>query len=147
MEEKTKFYHSTFGNQHVFEVGQKVECIYYHEYPRSYMKDAYKRKWFEIIIDRPFKPVKLGVVINDAGIHPYWLSPFGNEQYLLVKFKEYFLPKPIPISCITDAKEAVERMEFFLKKSIGRLGEKGYDFESFDKLTNQMNKAKAFTNQ
>ena len=138
------FISNKYGTETILQVGQKVECSYYHEYGRWYMKDAYKRKWWQLF-DPPFKPVKLGVIVGDAGIHPYWLA--GNdrkEQYLLVKFKEYFFAKPIPISCIRDAKRSAESMARFLKESEHRIGEKGYDLASFKALTEQMNKAKSF---
>jgi hypothetical protein len=138
------FISNKYGTETILQVGQKVECVYYHEYGRLYMKDAYKRKWWQLF-DLPFKPIKLGVIVGDAGTHPYWLA--GNdrkEQYLLVKFKEYFFAKPIPISCIIDAKQSAESMAIFLKESEHRIGEKGYDLASFKALTEQMNKAKSF---
>ncbi len=138
------FIDKKYGAETILQVGQKVECFYYHEYERSYMKGAYKRKWWQLF-DLPFKPVKLGVIVGDAGIHPYWLAFGGNEQYLLVKFKEYFFAKPIPISCIRDAKQSVESMAKFLKENENKIGEKGYSLESFKALTEQMNKAKSFT--
>jgi len=138
------FISNKYGTETILKIGQKVECIYYHEYPRLFEKDAYKRKWWQLF-DLPFKPVKLGVIVGDAGTHPYWLA--GNdrkEQYLLVKFKEYFFAKPIPISCIRDAKKSAESMARFLKESEHRIGEKEYDLASFETLTEQMNKAKSF---
>lgn len=109
------------------------------------MKDAYKRTWLSMLIDKPFEPVKLGVIIGDAGVHPYWLAAHGRkEQYLFVKFKEYILPKPIPISCIQDALEAAERIKSFLEANIERVGEKGYSKEAFDSLSKNMNNAFKF---
>lgn len=135
-----------YGATKILMVGQKVECIYYHEYG-SYMKDAYKRSWLSKLIDEPFKPVKFGVIVGDAGTHPYWLASGGaTEQYLLVKFKEYILPKPIPISCIKDAKLSAEFLEKFLKMHENRVGEKGFDKESREALTIQLNRAKQFLN-
>lgn len=130
------FISNKYGTETILQIGQKVECIYYHEY--------HKRKWWQLF-DLPFKPVKLGVIVGDAGTHPYWLAVNDRkEQYLLVKFKEYFFAKPIPISCIRDAKQSAESMARFLKESEHRIGEKGYDLASFETLTEQMNKAKSF---
>ena len=115
------------GQRKEFFVGQKVQCIYYQEYDRNYMQYAYKRTFLEKLIDKPFEPVKLGIIVGDAGVHPYWLAGNGRkEQYLLVKFEEYFFAKPIPISCIEDALQAAESTQRFLKESEHRIGEKGY---------------------
>jgi hypothetical protein len=92
-----------YGNVSVFTKGQKVMCCYYHEYEPNYEDDAYKRTFLERLIDAPFKPVKFGVIVGSAGVHPFWLGDNRREQYLLVKFKEYHFAKPIPISCIQDA--------------------------------------------
>lgn len=142
MKNKT-FTHEKYGKKNTFHVGQKVECTYYHEY--IYEKKSYKRKWWQLF-DKPFKPVKLGLIVGDAGNHPYWLSCAydGKEQYLFVKFKEYLFAKAIPISCIRDSKESAESLERFLKENLHRLGEKGYDFESFEALTRQARNAKHF---
>jgi hypothetical protein len=143
MESKT-FVIEKYGNKKEFVIGQKVECIYYHEYGRWYMKDAYKRKWWQLF-DLPFKPVKLGVIVGDAGVHPYWLA--GNdrkEQYLFVKFKEYFFAKPIPISCIQDALQAAERTLAMLERDKDKIGQKGYGQDAFDSLSKQANRALQF---
>lgn len=138
------FISNKYDTETILKVGQKVECSYYHEYGRWYMKDAYKRKWWQLL-DRPFKPVKLGIIVGDAGIHRYWLAGTNREeQYLLVKFKEYFFAKPIPISCIMDAKESAKSMSRFLRESACMIGEKGYETESFKELEKLMNKAKLF---
>lgn len=140
-----EIFRQKYGNKKEFVVGQKVQCTYYHEYERSYMQKAYKRTWLSMLIDKPFKPVKLGVIVGDAGVHPYWLA--GSEptqQYLLVKFKEYIFPKPIPISCIQDALEAAESTKRFLEKDKFRIGEKGYSQEAFDSLSKHMNSAFEF---
>jgi len=118
--------------------GQKVRCTYYHESTQYPMR-----------IIGGFTPVKLGVIVGDAGIRPYYLavgdgSFNGTEQYLYVKFKEYFFKKAIPISCIKDAKEAVKNLESFLKENEHKIGEKGYSMESYDILYKQMNEAKEF---
>ena len=134
-----------YGNKTEFSAGQKVECTHYHEYGRSYMKDAYKRTWLSVLIDKPFKPVKLGVIVGDAGVHSYWLA--GNdrkEQYLFVKFKEYFFAKPIPMSCIQDAKQASERTLSMLERNKDKIGQKGYGQDTFDNLSKQANKALEF---
>lgn len=142
MESKT-FVIEKYGNKKEFVIGQKVECIYYHEYPGE--RDAYKRTWLSMLIDKPFKPVKLGVIVGDAGIHPYWLA--GNdrkEQYLFVKFKEYVFAKPIPISCIQDAKQSAERTLAMLERDKDKIGQKGYSQDAFDSLSKQANKALQF---
>lgn len=144
MKSKT-FVIEKYGNKKEFVIGQKVECIYYHEYDRAYTKDAYKRTWLSMLIDKPFKPVKLGVIVGDAGVHPYWLA--GNdrkEQYLFVKFREYFFAKPIPISCIQDALQAAESTKRFLEASMDRVGEKGYELDAFNSLSKNMNNAFKF---
>ncbi len=134
------------GREDTLHVGQKVECTYYHEYKIGHIKDAYKRKWWQLF-DLPFKPVKIGVIVGDYGIHPYYLAGSdGNEQYLLVKFQEYLFAKPIPISCIRDAKQSAESMARFLNENEHLIGEKGYSFNSHETLKNQMNRAKSFTN-
>lgn len=125
-------------------IGQKVECVYYHEYERWYMKDAYKRTWLSRLIDKPFKPVKLGVIVGDAGIHPYWLGTDRKEQYLFVKFKEYIFPKPIPISCIRDALQSAERTLAMLERDKDKIGQKGYGQNAFDSLLKQAAKALKF---
>jgi len=143
--ESNTFVSEKYGQRKEFFVGQKVQCTYYHEYGRYYMQDAYKRSFISMLIDKPFKPVKLGSIVGDAGIHPYWLAGTDRkEQYLLVKFREYILPKPIPISCIQDALEAAEGTQRFLKESEHRIGEKGYDKKSFDSLSENVNKAFKF---
>ena len=125
-----------------FKVGQKVACNYYHEYLNE--ECSYKRKWWQLF-DAPFKPVKMGVIVGNAGVHPYWLSRNNQEeQYLLVKFKEYFFAKPIPISCLKDCKEFANDINLLLSESRHRVGEKGYSLESFTSLTNQANKADVF---
>ena len=139
------FVSENYGQRKEFLVSQKVQCIYYHEYDRDYMQDAYKRSFISKLIDKPFKPVKLGTIVGDAGIHPYWLAGDDRkEQYLLVKFKEYIFPKPIPISCIQDALQAAEGTQRFLKQSEHRIGEKGYDRKSFDRLSEDVSKAFKF---
>src|SRR5690242_18520689 len=139
------FKFNKYGKEIEFSVGQKVECIYYHEYERWYTKDAYKRSWLSKLIDRPFKPIKLGVIVGDAGIHPYWLAGNdGKEQYLLVRFKEYFLPKPIPISCIKDALEVAEQIKAMLERDKDKIGQKGYSIEAFESLLKNMDNAFKF---
>lgn len=141
---ETTFSIKKYGRETILKIGQKVECSYYHEYPRKYMDRSYHRPLYQLI-DPPFKPVKLGIIVGDAGFHPYWLAHGDNEQYLFVKFKEYIFNKAIPISCIQDASESAAEMERFLKESESKIGEFGYDLESYNALTEQMNKAKKFT--
>lgn len=141
MESKT-FVIEKYGNKKEFVTGQKVECVYYHEYDNE--KDAYQRSFLSKMIDKPFKPVKLGVILGDAGIHPYWLGSDRKEQYLFVKFKEYKLPKPIPISCIQDALESAERNKRMIEENKNKVGEKGYSYEAMYYLQNQMEKAFEF---
>lgn len=66
------FVFTKFGKTKTFSIGQKVKAIYYNEYENK--KDAYKRSFLSLLIDKPFKPVKFGLIIGDAGEHPYWLS-------------------------------------------------------------------------
>jgi len=47
-------------------------------------------------------------------VHRYWLSKEGKEEYIYVKFRQYFLPKPIPISCIEDSKIAAKKLNEYL---------------------------------
>ena len=141
---KETFTGTYYGQETTLHLGQKVECTYYHEYSRLYMKDAYKRKWWQLF-DLPFKPVKLGVIVGDAGVHPFWLGDNDRkEQYLLVKFKEYFFAKPIPMSCMEDTQEAADKMERILKADQHRIGEKGYSMGSYLALKNQAEKGKSF---
>lgn len=143
---KTKFIANNYGKDVVLYLNQKVECSYYHEYNGEV--ESYQRSFLERIIDKPFTPVKLGVIVGEAGIHPYWLAGDGRkEMYLLVKFKEYLFAKPIPISCIYDAEFQSKRMESILKKNEYRVGEKGYSKQSFDMLKIQNDKLKTFLQQ
>lgn len=140
--EKYKF--NKYGNGIEFTVGQKVECSYYHEYDSE--RDGYERTLLEKLIDKPFKPVKHGIIVGDAGIHPYWLAGADRkEQYLLVKFKEYRLAKPIPISCIKDAHQSYLDTMAFLERDKDKIGQKGYSQEAFDSLYSKALQAKEFT--
>ncbi len=133
------FTYNRQGKETLFSVGQKVECIHYHEewWPQ---RGVYNRNWLKAIIDRPFKPVKLGVIVGDAGTHPYWLPYYdGKVQYLLVKFKEYFFAKPIPISCIYDVNESIKKMEKSLQENEDKRGS-----DSFGVLSKQLTLAKSF---
>lgn len=141
---QTEFTFDRFGKEITLKVGQKVQAISYHEDEPDCTWTGYKRTSEEIKTDPPFTPVKLGVVVGDAGVHPYRMGRYGKSQYLLVKFADYKLPKPIPISCLEDAAEAAEKTFFKLKRDIHLLGQKGYDTESFQYLVNMANKAKAF---
>jgi len=139
------FVSDKYGIIKYFHVGQKVQCGYYHEYERWYMKNAYKRTLISRLIDKPFKPVKLGIIVGNAGIHPYWLGIDNKEQYLYVKFKEYILPKPVPISCIEDALESAKRTSAMLERDKDKIGiVKGYDIKSRNWLKEQANKALKF---
>jgi len=136
------FKHSKYGYETIIKVGQKVECVYYGEYERAV---SYQRTWLARLIDKPFRPVKLGVVVGDAGWHPYWLA--GNakvEQYLFVRFNEYIFPKAIPITCIKDAAESAQKLEYFINYFKNRIGEHGWSKESYDLLKNRVEKAKKF---
>lgn len=126
----------------ILEVGQKVECWYYHEYDGE--PKCYKRPIKEKIIDKPFTPVKLGIIVGDAGIHPYWLGRDYKQRYLFVKFDEYKYPKAIPISCISDAKKMAEGLERLLAENATKIGQKVCDMGSYVSLTNQMLLAKEF---
>ena len=129
------------GIEKALQTKQKVECSYYFEHMLN--KEAYKRKWWQLF-DKPFTPVKLGVIVGDAGIHPYWLGENNKEQYLFVQFKEYVFAKAIPISCIKDAKQSSEDMAKFLNQNEHRIGEKGFDILSFNTLKQQMEKSKVY---
>lgn len=124
-------------------VGQKVECIYYHEYDNE--SNRYQRPIIQRLLDKPFKPVKFGVITGDAGTHPYWLADStGQEQYLFVKFEEYLFDKAIPISCIQDAVEAAESTKKFLSENEHRIGEKGYSLEAFNALSKKADEGLRF---
>lgn len=139
-----KFTSNKYGRESIFHTGQKVQCVYYHEYDSEHTPH-YRRPWYQRIFDTAFHPVKLGVIVGDAGRHPYWLGNDGTEQYLFVKFKEYRFNKAIPISCISDAEQSAKEMKEFLAKNIDKIGQKGYSAESFASLQNQANKAENFT--
>ena len=145
MKNKT-FISENYGQRKEHFVGQKVECTYYHEYSRGYVK-AYKRSFLSRLIDKAFEPVKLGTIVGDAGVHPYWLGNGGQEQYLSIKFKEYTLPKPIPISCIQDALESAESMERLLKENQHRIGQEGYEGKYFDILSGDVKNALKFAGE
>lgn len=131
----TVFIDTRFGKNKKLFIGQKVQCVYYHE--RIQYPNTIKAEFFT--------PVKCGVIIGDAGVRKYYLAcGDGTEQYLWVKFKEYIFNKAIPVSCIDDAKESAERTLAFLKKSEHRIGEKGYELDSFLQLENQSKKALKF---
>ena len=144
MIKETKFIYTKYGITSELFVGQKVECSYYGEW--SHVADKYKRPLYQQIIDRPFKPVKLGVIIGDAGIHPYWLGDSRGERYLFVRFNEYLFDKAIPISCIEDAKKSAEKMLYILNQDAHRIGEKGYGITSYNSLLSQAKKAQEFGN-
>jgi len=117
-----------------FKSGQQVKCIYYHEYFNE--PKAKNRSWLSLMFDKPFKPVKYGVVTGSAGVHPYWLAGGdGTEEYLWVKFKEYRFKKAIPISCCYDAKQAAIDDVNFLKQNYHNIGQKGYSKKAFIGLT------------
>lgn len=144
MKEQT-FISNRYGKTSFFSIGQKVEVTYYHEY--NYIPNEYHDSFFKSLFDKPFTPVKLGMIVGDAGIRSYWLAKDGKEQFLWVRFKECRFDKAIPISCIEDALVAAQRMEIFLRNGEKYLGERGYSYESFGQLTKQMNDAKAFVNK
>lgn len=117
--------------------GQEVFCSYYCEYSMEFKKMAYKRSFFERLIDKPFKGPKTGFVVGSAGYHDYWLC--GKKQlYVLVKFKEYFFAKPIPISCIQDRAEHAKQTLKFLTDNEHRIGQPGYSLEDYFKLKNNI---------
>jgi hypothetical protein len=126
-----------------FKKGQKVRCIYYHEEIQKPNK-----LW---IIDKPFTPVKNGIVVGDAGMREYYLQYDGNkkeygglQQFVYIKFNEYLFEKAIPISCVTDCKEAAEKLESFLENTKHRIGEKGFSEESYNSLLESAKVAKEF---
>lgn len=125
-------------NGYVLQVNQKVECIYYHEsiqYPNKI--------W---LLDKPFEPVKFGIVIGDAGRRPYYLSNEvdNKELYLYIKFREYRFKKAIPISCIRDIKQSIASTERLIDANKDRIGEKGYSMEAFIALEQNIEKGKKF---
>ena len=106
-----------YGRKRHFWRGQSVRCVYYHEYPpREDPLDAYKRTWLSRLIDVPFCPVKTGIIIKSCGVHPFWLGDDREEEYLLIRFSEYRLDKPIPISCI----QSVSDDEFYERERLIR---------------------------
>lgn len=127
------------GKETTFHTGQKVHCRYYFE-SIFQTPDAYRRKWWERLFDKPFRAPKAGILIGDAGRHSYWLSleADNKEQYLLVKFKGHLFAKPIPISCITDLDYYVERTKRFLSANMHRQGQKGFSFDAYKKLSNHI---------
>jgi len=141
---QSKFTIECYGKIKSFEIGQKVVCIYYGEYQNE--EKAYKRSWLSKLIDKPFSPVKNGTIVGDAGTHPYWLSGSGNEQYLLVKFDEYILAKPIPISCIVDCKEYINRHNSDILMHKDRIGEKGFSLDAVNDLCYSAKRAELFLN-
>ncbi len=124
--------------------GSKVKCIYYHEHLHEAKK--YNRPRIQKILDRPFSPVKYGVVVKSAGVHPYWLATGvgGMEEYLFVRFKEYMFLKAIPLSCCFEAAECLKHDKEFLLSNIHRVGEPGFGIDSFRELGNIMRNGEAF---
>lgn len=136
----TEFTYNNYGTDVTLKVGQKVQCVYYNEHEDG---QGYMRPKKEIMNDLPFKPVKCGTIIGNAGIHPYWLAPEKKQQYLFVEFKEYKFKKAIPISCIKDAKEEAKRTMNMLERNKDRIGQPGFSQQSYDTLlsyaTNALN--------
>ncbi len=105
--------------------GQKVSCFYYCEeitHPRRLF-------WF----DKPFEPVKFGIICADAGqrrMHRPWYEQKDTEPYLWVKFKEYRFRKAIPVSCIEDITEYASRLESFMNSSQTPVGGHGNPIET-----------------
>lgn len=136
--------HNQFGIERTLEIGQKVECIYYHE---DIQWKENKETWRSLVpfMDAPFTPVKLGIIVGDAGNRPYYLS-FGNgQQFLYVKFKEYRFAKAIPISCIKDAKQSALEMQQFISDNSHKVGQKGYSVDSVITLSTMAHNAMEFT--
>lgn len=148
---ETTFKHTVFGHEKELYIGQKVECVYYHE---SIQLDSDKRRQSilsTIVGDSTFTPIKCGKIVGSAGVRPYYLSGStntganGKELYLFVKFPEYTLKKAIPISCITDARQAANDTLVFLARNIDRVGQKGYSNEAYRALKQQADNALRFT--
>ena len=135
--EKSVIEFEKYGIKNIFFIGQKVQCVYYHEsiqYPN--------KLW---IFEKPFTPVKLGVIVGCAGIKPYYLSlKDGKELYLYVKFKEYYSKKAIPASCVIDASKEAESIKTLLEKNKHKIGQPGYSEESYNKLLLQQRKAESY---
>jgi len=134
-----------YGQEKILSKGEKVKCVYYHEYPHR--SNDFNDSFIQRLIDSPFKPVKFGVILGSAGIKPYWLSSNkeGTEEYLYVEFSEYFFKKAIPISCIENAKIEAKRMNDFVEKNRHKIGTKGYSEESFLSLKSQIKESNIFT--
>ena len=142
MRKLKQFVKNNGGPDDVLIEGQKVECFYYTEHGDK----GYKRHWFEKLIDPPFQPVKLGVIVGKAGIFPYWLAAGGKtETYLFVKFDQYFFKKAIPISCIRDAATSASNTIQYLKQNEHLLGKTGFEKKAFDLLMKQATAAQKFT--
>lgn len=150
-----QFKDNSYGKEVILHIGQKVECTYYNEAIQwketgIWNKD---RTWWERFFDIkpvPFTPVKLGVIVGDAGIRPYYLAfgkDNGYQQYLYVQFREYNKSKAIPISCIKDAKESARITREWLMRDKHRLGEPGYGMESFMALSQMAANAENFTRE
>jgi hypothetical protein len=73
MSEKTTFKFKNWGNEYVLSVGQKVECVYYHESIQMH-KDGKSRGLLSLLFDDDFTPVKLGIIVGSAGVMPYYLA-------------------------------------------------------------------------
>ena len=150
----TKFNYKYYGKDKSLHIGQHVQVTYYNE---SIQLEEDKR-WLpfthRIFGDTPFTPVKLGVIVGSVGIQPYYLSGstntgdgkryHGTEQYLYVKFKEYFFNKAIPMSCISDAEEAANNMLKMLERHECRLGDFGFSLDAYTQLKKQSEKALKF---
>lgn len=121
-------------------VGQRVVCSYYGEYST----DLNIIQNILCIFFGYFTPVKFGIIIGDAGNRNYFLTG-RKEQFIWVKFKEYFLKKAIPISCIEDAVESAVNLEKFLISRKKEIGNPGYSRSSFDALSELVNKSNKFT--
>lgn len=136
------------GSKKIFSKGQKVFCYYYHESIQlSKTPSLNPLRYFEM-----FTPCKFGVVIGNAGMRRFYLAVDDNgfgakEQYVYVKFKEYLLPKAIPISCIEDATEYAKNTEELLKNNLNKIGQHGYSLQSFEYLNNLKQKAIEFTSR
>lgn len=134
MIEEFKF--NKYGTDFIFKTGEEVTATYYHEHDGGTL-DCYKRPFCQWI-ESEFTPVKHGIIIGNAGTHPFWLGRNREEQYLFVKFKEYRFNKAIPISCLQNRQQRKKEILAFLEREKHRIGNPGYSFDSYNQLKNSI---------
>lgn len=116
--------------EHQFIPGQKVYVTYYNVY----------------IGDRNvFRPPQAGVIIKKGQRKYHFLNRSATDglvRWYWVKFESGTFE--IPNTCIQDLELYIKGTERFLNGSKHLIGEKGYSKESFNTLTNYLDKAKDF---